>query len=271
MGIDRRQVSFGVPLICLDVCFVVFLADTILSVLHLRKLWHISSAQQKPQSEKPAPETRSADAAENSKDDQGPSKQGLQVSDPARIYHDSSRIIGSGAALKHLLFTVSLEKPLDDNEKIAAFRTSDLFTYIGFHLISQGVGGAQENGYAHEIWSEGREQGPQGRTHFTYGLPHLHVGPVISVPVPKTRKHPILRLSMVELDYKSRPSKKDFLDAVDRPQIGENERCYVCANTSSWKGQIVITVYFYATMEAHSLSVTIEPYSYRRCHQRRTK
>lgn len=55
-------------------------------------------------------------------------------------------------------------------------------------------------------------------------------------------------------------SKEDLLDAADRPQIGENERCYVCANTSSWKGQIVITVYFYATMEAHSLSVTIEPY-----------
>jgi hypothetical protein len=97
MGIDRRQGSFVIPLICLGAFFVVFLADTILSVLHLRNLWHVSSAQQNPQSEDPALDVRSAGTADNSKDDQGTSQRRLQVSDPARIYHDSSRIIGSMA------------------------------------------------------------------------------------------------------------------------------------------------------------------------------
>jgi len=260
MGIDRRQVSFAIPLVCLGVCFVVFLADTILSVHYLRKLWHMSSAPQIPQSGDPAPGGRSADATENSKDDQSPSQQGLQVSGPARIYHDSTRIIGSGAVLDPLPFTVSLEKPLDANKKIATFRTSDLVAHICLLLTSQGVSGTPENGYAHGILPEGRSgQRPQ-ESPFTHGLPYLHVGQVISVPVPKTRKHPILRFGMLGLDYKYQPSEEEMRYAVDRPQIGQNERCYVCAITSSWRGQIVITVYFYAAMEAHSLSVTIKPY-----------
>jgi hypothetical protein len=260
MGIDRGEASFVIPLICLGVCYVIFLTDTMLSVHHLRKLWHISPIQQESHSADSVLDGRSEDEAENSKDSQGPSQQKFGVSEPGRIYHDSNRIIGSGAPLEPLTFHVSLEKRLDADEKIVAFKASELVAEICSHVTAQSVGGAQENGYAYETRSEDRTSRQSQESSFTHDLPYMRVGPVISVPVPKAKNYPVLRFSTVNLNYNYRPSADELLATVNRPQIGENERYYVRASTPSWRGQIVVTIYCYVAMEADSLNVTIRPY-----------
>jgi hypothetical protein len=247
-GIRREDARFAIPLICLGVCYAVFLVDILLSVHYLRWLRSISSAQPNSQHADPPQGCQAARPEENSQDSQGFSPQSFTEGEPLRIYHDRSRIIGSGAPVKSLGFHVSLESRLDEDEQITGFNASELLDYVSSHVISRRFGDAPENG----------QQSRDG--HFTGGLPYLRVAPVISVPVPKAKKHPILRFSTVRLDYNYRPSDKELLDAADRPQVGQNERHYVRFITSSWRGQIVISIYCYAAIEADSLSVTIKPH-----------
>jgi hypothetical protein len=260
IAIGRGDVRFDIPLICLGICYVVFLVDILLSVHYLRWLWKFSSAEQDSRFADPAPGGRSADAEENNRDGQRFNQQGLVESDPCRIYHDSSRIIGSGAPLEHLGFYVSLESRLDDDRQITDFKASELLDYIRSHVISQRASDMPKNGHAFSVREEARgSRQPRGRI-YRSGLPYLRVAQVISVPVPKPKKHAILHFSTVRLNYDDLPSEDELLNVADGPQIGQDERYYVRVVTPSWKGQIVVTIYCYVAMEADSLNVTVYPY-----------
>jgi hypothetical protein len=238
-GIYRGRLFLAIPLICLGACFVVYLADTLLSIQHVRKLWRRSASGQ---------------AGLDRTDDD---RKGLQVSDASRAYYDKHKIIGAGTSLKKVEFDVGLEKQLDAGKPIERFKTSELIMHIGFHVISQGVGGSQ--GQAYGIWSP-TDMNATSESHFTYGLPNLNVGPVIAFPVPKTRKYTLLRVVMVKLNYYDRPSGEDLRDVIDRSPIGHPERHYVCASISSWGGELVTSVYFSAALVGHRLILAIHPY-----------
>lgn len=248
IAIGRGGAQLDVPLICLGICYAVFLADILLSVHYLRWLWKYSSAGQ---------DSRFAGPGQGG---QRFNQQSFAESDPRRIYHDSSRIIGSGALLKTTGFHVSLENRLDDDRQIAGFKASELFDYIRSHVISQPVDDTPESGQAFSTQREARDERQLRESYFRAGLPYLRVARVISVPVPKPKKHAILRFNTVRLNYNELPSEDELLDVADGPQIGQNERYYVRVVTPSWEGQIVVSIYCYAAMEVNSLNVTMYPY-----------
>jgi hypothetical protein len=249
-GIYRGRLFLAIPLICLGACFVVYLADILLSIQHVRKLWRRSASAQ---------ESRLPDSGPGGQAglDRTDDRQGLRVSDASRAYHDNHRIIGAGTSLRKVEFDVGLEKQLDAGKPIERFKTSELIMHIGFHVISQGVGESQ--GHAYGIWSP-TDMNATSESHFTYGLPNLNVGPVIAFPIPKTRKHPLLRVVMVKLNYYDRPSREYLRDVIDRSPIGHPERHYVCASISSWEGELVTSVYFSAALVGHRLILAIHPY-----------
>jgi hypothetical protein len=269
-GIYRGRLSFDIPLICLGACFLIFLADILLSVHHVRKLWRKSAAAQEPRfpdswtassssiadgDEHDHPHPNGRNGSQTSPN--GADLRGLPVSEARLVYHDNHRIIGAGTSLTAVDFTVGLEKPLDNEKAIKGFTPSDLMAQVGFHVISQGVGESDE--FARGIWSAA-DRNSTSASHFTYGLRNLSVGPVIATPVPKSRKHPILRVIMVKLNYYDCPSAEYILEVIDRSPIGHPERHYVCASMSSWEGELVTSLFFNAALEGHSLSMTIQPY-----------
>ena len=238
-GIYRGDWFLAIPLICLGACFVVYLADTLLSIRQVRRLWR-----------------RSARGQERL-DGAGDDRKGLRASEASKAYHDDHKIIGAGRLLGPVEFSVGLGKKLDADRPVEGFKTSELVAHIGMHVISQGVGEAQD--FAHGIWSP-TDMAAASESHFTHGLPNLDVGPVIAFPVPETRKYPLLPVGVVELNYHDCPSGEFLRKIFDRSQIGHLERPYVCATMSSWAGELVTSVYFSAVLEAHFLTVTIQPY-----------
>ena len=260
IAIGRGDVRLDVPLICLGICYVVFLVDILLSVHYLRWLWKFSSAEQDSRFSHPARDGRSASAEESNQDRQRINQQGFAEGKPCKVYHDGGRIIGSGALLEPLEFRVSLESRLDNDEQIKGFEASELLSYIRSHVISQRVSDTPENGQASSIREEARGNRQSRESHYKGGLPYLRVAPVISVPAPEPKKHAILRFSTVRLNYDDSPSDEELTAIADGPQIGQDVRYYVRMVTPSWKGQIVVSIYCYAAMEVDSLSMTVYPY-----------
>jgi hypothetical protein len=238
-GIYRGQRFLAIPLICLGVCFAVYLTDTLLCIRHLRKLWRRSD--------------RGPDGLAGNGDD----RKELRVGEASRAYHDDHRIIGAGTMLRPVDFDVGLGKQLDTKQPVEEFKTSELIAHIGMHVISQGVGEAQ--GFAHGIWSP-VDVAATSKSHFTHGLPNLNVGPVVAFPVPETKKYPLLPVGVVKLNYHDRPSGEFLREIFDRSQIGHTERPYVRATISSWAGELVTSVFFSAVLEGHFLSMAIQPY-----------
>jgi hypothetical protein len=238
-GIYHGHRFLAIPLICLGACFAVYLADTLLSVHHVRKLWR--RARLGP------------DGLAGTDDE----RKGLRVGQASRDYHDNHRIIGAGTLLRPVDFSVGVTKQLDAERPVKRFKTSDLIMHIGFHVISQGVGAAQD--YAHGIWSPA-DSAATPESHFSHGLPNLNVGPVAAFPLPKTMKYPLLPVVMIELNYHDIPSGEYLREIIDRSPIGHPERGYVRATISAWAGELVTSVYFSAALVGHFLRVRIQPY-----------
>ena len=164
-GIYRGRLFLAVPLICLGACFVVYLADTLLSIHHVRKLWReIRFSGQEPRFPDSGPGGPSGLAGTD--DD----RRGLRVSDARRAYHDNHRIIGARTSLRKVEFDVGLQKQLDAGKPIERFKTSELIMHIGFHVISQGVGELQD--YAHGIWSTRPTEQPCPKATSTHDSPN---------------------------------------------------------------------------------------------------
>ena len=163
-GIYRGHWFLAIPLSCLGACFAVYLADTLLSIRQVRRLWRRSARGQE----------RLAGT--------GDDRKGLRAGEASKDYHDDHKIIGAGRLLGPVDFSVGLGKKLDADRPVEGFKTSELVVHIGIHVISQGVGEAQD--YAHGIWSP-TDSAAAPESHFTHGLPNLNVGPVDSFSGPQ--------------------------------------------------------------------------------------
>ena len=251
-GIYRRQVSFAVPLACLAICFIIFMADNMLSLYHLRKIRRISS---------PHPDS----------DDQGEGR-GSQVNEKheskdilkkisSKVYHDDYRFIGAGTPLKPIEFFVMLQKPLNADQEIKEFSISNLLTHVGLHLLSQGVSGDRPHGRAYgPLEKEGGELSFKTPVHFTEGFPYLTVTPVAAVHVPESGKHLVLRVKTLHLDYQDARAAADILAAADEAESQDDEEYYLRAITSSLDGQVVISIYINVALRGHALTMVIWPY-----------
>ena len=277
VGIYRRQLSLAVPLACLAICFIIFMADNMLSLYQLRKVRRISSSRHEPESQNSAITTgldgaeKEQQAQHSDSDNQGDGKtskdnkkhdhEDSPVRISCRVYYDDYRFIGEGTPLRPLQFFILLDKRRDADKEIMEFRTSQLLRYIGLHLLSLGVSSGQPDGKAHgPLWIEDEGLSFQAPVHFTEGFPYLSVMPVAAVCVPESRKHLVFRVKTLRLDYHDTRAAEDILAAADRSQSQDGERYWMRASTSSLDGQVVISIYIHVTLRGHALALVMWPY-----------
>ncbi len=252
------------PLICLFCCFVIFTADILWSVRQVRKLWRDSPAA--PLESAAPPEFAAPRAAgqaglllaelDSAAGHGRPS--GQQA--PRQVYYDKGGIVGPGTPFALLPLTVPLDKPLQPEQAVAEFTSADLLGYISDHLASQGPGDGQRHGWAHLPWPADGDQLDGRATHFTYGLPDLDVREVVAVPVPKSRKIPLLPVKSTALRHPEMPPEHDVAEVAGRSPARHPERHYVQAIATSWDGQLVASVYVSSALQGHYLRVAIRPY-----------
>jgi hypothetical protein len=277
IGIYRRQVSLAVPLASLVICFIIFMADDMLSLYHLRRVRRISSPRQDPESPNPAlaagpdtaekeqqaqrPDSNARGEGKTGRADEKHDRDGIPEKISSRVYYDDYRFIGAGTPLRPLPFFVPLHNERDADEEIMGFRRSQLLRYIGLHLLTLGVSGGRPHGRAHgplRIAGEGLSF--QAPVHFTDGFPYLSVMPVAAVHVPESRKHPVFRVKTLRLDYDDKRDAEDILAAADLSQPQDGERYWLRASTSSLDGQIVISIYVHVSLRGHALAIIMWPY-----------
>ena len=254
-GWQSRQ-SYAVPLICLGACFLIYFADNLWS---LRRIRHL--LRQESSSEAPPPAGKVVTVPFQSHgalmhSDTAPASNGQEnangKSSASRVYYDKNGIIGAGTSFSAFPLTIPIDKPRDPAAGITNITEEQLLDYIARHIKSQGVGDEQDYGYARMPGSTGG-QGTRPAVHFTYGLPHLNVGTVVAAPLPAAKKLPLIRVGVHYLEGGS-ISVRDYSPSA-RP-----ERNYLQAITISWDGQLVVSVYASASLQAHYLRMVIRPY-----------
>jgi hypothetical protein len=134
-GGSREQISLAVPLIGLAACFMIYLADILLSAHHVRKIWRQSRAQQEPASPDPAlvagptstggyqpittigykgSPSESVNGKSSGQRDLGGNGSRRKAPPPSRldrVYYDKHGIVGAGTEWQHLTLTIPLDKP----------------------------------------------------------------------------------------------------------------------------------------------------------------
>ena len=309
-GNRDEQISLGIPLACLALCFLVYLADVWLSMLYVRSIWRRSARQEKElaalrsspvEGAPPAGKARFANrrfrvparleyrqwphagrlgdgrhgtghsagdgngSKGNDSHDRDPGSSGggralPAKGDPVRVYYASNKIVGAGTSLQPFPLTVSLDKPLDASRDISTFSVSELMAELSDHLLSQGAGDAEANGWAYQPLAPNEDGiGPHEPGHFTYGLPHLDVTEVVATPAPDTGRWLGTPITVTRLDYRS-PLNDDMPGLADRSPSMHRERHYLRVMTTSGDGQLTATVFVNATLQGHFLRVIMRPY-----------
>ena len=227
---------FFAPLIGFAALFLLATADFLWSAHRVRGLWRQTAAAPVP--------TRGSN-----------------------VYYNKHGFIGSGIARPAFPLTVPLDKAKDKSKPVQDVTANNLLAYIGSHLETQGVSDGQPHGYAHEPTAATSPPGqptPPGDVaqprHFTYGLPDLDVDRVVAVPLPPERKVPFTRFSRRALKFAGHPAAADMHRTVDKSPSGSPDRHYVRAMTTSWDGQLVVSVFVSAALQGHFLQVVIRPY-----------
>jgi hypothetical protein len=265
----RERATFVAPLICLAACFVIYLADILWSVWQVRRLWPPTWLAELPPATTPLPAEQLESFSAEPHDRDG--VHGEKLKGAARqVYYDKDGIVGAGTPFSPLPLTVPLDKPRDPGEGVRSFTASELLTYIGDHLQSQGPEDGQLRGLARrplpappargEQPVRGERPARKEDAHFTYGLPHLDVGEVVARPVPRARKIPLLRHKVLRLQQPGLLPAPDVIVVADRSPSEHPERHYVEAVSVSWDGQLVASAYVSSALQGHYLRVNIRPY-----------
>jgi hypothetical protein len=295
-GNRSERISLGTPLACLALCLLVYLADVWLSMSYVRRIWRRSARQEKSVAAlrsspaEGAPATSGYrpwpyagrlgngrnDASDGAGSDGRPgngsggyerdlgSSSGRRavpaLGGPVRVYYASDEFVGAGSSLRPLALTVPLDKPLDASREVGTFSAAELMTELSGHLLSQGVGDAELNGWAYQPLSpNGAGPSPREPGHFTYGLPHLDVTEVVATPAPDKDRWLGTPLTVRRFDY-GRPSGQDMPSLANRSPSLHPERHYVRVVTTSWDGQLTATVFVNAALQGHFLRVIMRPY-----------
>lgn len=254
-GWQSRQ-SYVVPLICLGVFFLIYYIDNLWS---LRQIRHLLREESSPEAAPPPRkvvaipfEKHSALADSDTTSNPNGQENINRKSLARRVYYDKNGIIGAGTSFSPFPLTIPIDKPRDPGAGITKFTEEQLLEYIARHIKSQGVGDEQDYGYA-RMPGPADSHGTRPTVHFTYGLPHLNVDTVVAAPLPAAKKQPLRRINVYYLEAGSVSVRDDSPSA-------HPERNYVRAITTSWDGQLVVSVYVSASLQAHYLRMVIRPY-----------
>lgn len=182
------------------------------------------------------------------------------MSGPVRVYYAQNEFIGAGTSLRPLTLTAVLRKPPDASREVDAFSVSELMINLRDHLISQGAGDAEVDGWAYQpLPPNEADLGPHEPGHFTYGLPHLDVTEVEATPAPDKDRWLGTPITVRRFNYHS-PPDHDMPGLANRSPSVHPERHYVRVMTTSWHGQLTATVFVNATLQGHFLRVIMRPY-----------
>lgn len=253
-GWQSRQ-SYAVPLICLGACFLIYYADNLWSLRQIRHLLQQESSPEAEPTDKAVaiPFEKYTALADSDTTSSSNGQENTNGKNSAmRVYYDKNGIIGAGTSFSSFPLTIPIDKPRDPAVGITNVTEEQLLQYIAGHVKSQGVGDEQDYGYARMPGSTDGN-GTRPTVHFTYGLPHLNVDRVVAAPLPAAKKTPLRRVGVLYLETGSLPVRDDS------PSV-HPERKYVRAVTISWDGQLVVSVYVSASLQAHYLRMVIRPY-----------
>jgi hypothetical protein len=259
----RARASFVAPLICLGVCFLIYMADILWSVGQVRKLWLSTPPAELPPATMPLQIEQGGSFSVEPTGGDGAHAEVLPGV-ARQVYYDKDGIVGAGTPFPLLPLTIPLDKPRDPNEHVLEFTASELLTYISDHLLSQGPEDGQLRGHARSPLTAAPVSDEQPvrdvDAHFTYGLPFLEVGEVVAVPVPRSRKIPLLPVRVQPLRHPGLLPARDVIVVADRSPSEHPERHYVGAVSASWDGQLVASAYISSALQGHYLRVNIRPY-----------
>jgi hypothetical protein len=263
LGGVRARASFAAPLIALGACFLIYMADILWSVGQVRKLWAPAPPAVLPPATTPLAVEQGGSFSVEPTGGDGVHREELPGV-ARRVYYDKDGIVGAGTPFPLLPLTIPLDKPRDPNEPVVEFTASQLLTYISHHLLSQGPEDGQLRGRARSPLDAPPASDEQpvrdADAHFTYGLPFLDVGEVVAVPVPRSRKIPLLPIQVPRLRHPGLLPAHDVVVLADRSPSEHPERHYVAAVSASWDGQLVASAYISSALQGHYLRVNIRPY-----------
>jgi hypothetical protein len=257
-GWRSTQESYAAPLICLGVCFLIYLGDIAWSLRQVRKLSQKPSSPKVPASASTGITIMPSDTLAVDKDRWSeftaigqPNANAAAVD--TSVYYDKDGIIGAGAESSPFPLTIPLDKTLNDDHAVKAFTAPELLAHIKQQITSQGIGDGKIHGYAYRPGSANGQRNPHDASHFTFGLPDLKVDTVKATPFPGAKEHPILGVPVARLDTGQ-------TTVEDCSPSAHPDRRYVRATTVSWDGQLVVSVYVSAALQGHYLHMMIRPY-----------
>jgi hypothetical protein len=290
VGSPRGRAPFAIPLVAFGICFLIYVTDSFWASRRVRTAMRGTTAGPSPQSP-PEPDLLQLTTTRNS-DGSSFSLRGLEDNHGIRaprqrstVFYDKTGILGAGTPLTPVTFTVAVDKP-QEGKTIDPFDVSGLLEQISAYVESQGTINDRSDGYAHRrVWIKGqwhwldipapreneRFSRPgrlpdQGNAAFTHGLPNLDVDEVIAIPGPRVRLRPLWRIvarrvlmHVLRINRRQPPGAGDSPAPSDSPSVFPARR-YVRARTVTWDGELIISVYVGAALQAHYLRLIIRPY-----------
>jgi hypothetical protein len=290
VGSPQARDPFAVPLLAFSLCFLIYVADSFLASRRMRRVMR-QTAKEAGSRASLGPD-RAGPVITSETDGNGfspGSRSDSYVNWPSpsrsQVFYGKEGIRGAGTPLTPVTFTVAVDKP-QRGKLIDPFDVSGLLEHIAAYVMSQGTVNYAPDGFSHRrVWIKGEwhtldippPQGngfspaphrlnDQGNESFTYGLPNLDVGEVIATPGPKVRVRPLWLLVAVRLllhAIRARQSQPIAADDIPAPSNSPSvfpERRYVRACTTTWDGELIVSVYIGAALQAHYLRLIIRPY-----------
>jgi hypothetical protein len=138
--------------------------------------------------------------------------------------YETDRIVGAGHPESIRTITIAIDRPAK-NATVRHLAAHDLLDYIADHVEDQG-----------------RDRRP------THGIPRLDVALVLAVHATEWTRH-------------DAAVTRDQINAcADHSPTGAAERAYVRAMSTTWDGQVIVSVFVYVALEGRYLRVSILPH-----------